>query len=178
MDITNVSPLMAKQWYWLSPKVWNPEETPVILEQTAVTDIGKVSVAPPCRTWFVSRFFILFPFCTENARYCPLTDRWWWEGMLTKASDPLPQVVCPMEEDALSPVSLCSAPPLPPLPSVTPRYSSTRTPCCFLCHSCAILRPPSSSTTLFHHRWPSQSATVHKAFKLVMCEMCPLVPAF
>lgn len=59
-----------------------------------------------------------------------------WEGMLTNPSDPLLQIVCPMEEDALPPLCLCSAPPhseppppLPPFPSVTPRYSCPHSPC-------------------------------------------------
>ncbi|XP_010743265.2 uncharacterized protein prr14 isoform X1 [Larimichthys crocea] len=47
--------------------------------------------------------------------------------MLTYPSDPLPQIVCPMDEDAIPPNRFCSAPPhseppppLLPLPSITP----------------------------------------------------------
>ncbi|XP_070704786.1 serine-rich adhesin for platelets [Pempheris klunzingeri] len=47
--------------------------------------------------------------------------------MLTYSSDPLPQIVCPMDEDAIAPNRFCSAPPhnepplpLLPLPSTTP----------------------------------------------------------
>lgn len=52
------------------------------------------------------------------------------KGMLTYPSDPLPQIVCPMDEDAIPPNRFCSAPPhseppppLLPLPSITPRYT-------------------------------------------------------
>lgn len=54
--------------------------------------------------------------------------------MLTYPSDSLPQIVCPMDEDAIPPNPLCSAPPhseppppLLPLSSITPRYSSPGT---------------------------------------------------
>ncbi|KAI3359522.1 hypothetical protein L3Q82_013922, partial [Scortum barcoo] len=55
------------------------------------------------------------------------------KGMLTYPSDPLPQIVCPMEEDAIPPNSFCSAPPhreppppLLPLSSITPRFKCHR----------------------------------------------------
>lgn len=166
--------------YFFSPLISTTvaltEETPVIWEQTATR---KVSVELPCPTWCVSIYCFLCPFIWGNVLYCPLADRW-WDVMLTNPSHPLPQIVCPMEEDAPSPVSLCSAPPpLPPLPSVTPRYSSTRTPCCFLCRSCSLLlRPPSSFTTLFYHHWPSQSATLHEALKSGMGDICLISSCF
>lgn len=57
------------------------------------------------------------------------------KGMLTYLSDPLPQVVCPMDEVAIPQNHFCSAPahsePSPPLSlfsSITPRYSC---PCTF-----------------------------------------------
>lgn len=50
--------------------------------------------------------------------------------MLTYSSEPLPQIVCPMDEDAIPQNRFCSAPPhseppppLLPLSSTTPRYS-------------------------------------------------------
>lgn len=118
------SPLTVKQQHRPTHRVWNLKEPPVIPEQTAIADIRTVSVEPLSFIIII----ILFPICrggqTDSGRGCWLTP-------LIR----LPQAVCPMEEDAWSPVSLCSAPPhsqpappSPPLPSVTPRYSSTRTP--------------------------------------------------
>lgn len=56
-------------------------------------------------------------------------------GMLTYPCDSVPQIVCPMAEDAIPPNPFCSAPPhseppppLLPLSSITPRYSC---PCTF-----------------------------------------------
>lgn len=69
------------------------------------------------------------------------------KGMLTYSSDLLPQIVCPMDEDAIIPNPFYSAPPhseppppLLPLSSITPRYSSPGT---FLFFSFGVFFPPS-----------------------------------
>lgn len=60
---------------------------------------------------------------TEREKETEREREWESKGMLTYPSDSLPQIVCPMDEDAIPPNPFCSAPPLLPFSSITPRYS-------------------------------------------------------
>lgn len=74
--------------------------------------------------------------------------------MLTYPCDSIPQIVCPMDEDAIPPNPFCSAPPqseppppLLPLSSITPRYSCPCTLCFILLLDLFVL--PSVWRSLF-----------------------------
>lgn len=88
------------------------------------------------------------------------------KGMLTYPSDPLPDLVCPMDEDTIPPNRFCSAPslselppPHPPLSSITPRYSC---PCTFCFLLLLVYFPLHAFYTLFFLYGPNDLGLANK----------------